>query len=627
MNSHITDLENLIAAEHANITGLVVLKEGERVYESYFNGYSPGDTVNIMSVTKSITSALIGIAVDNGFIKGLDQKVLEFFPDYTVKRGEKTIQHVTVRHLLTMTAPYKYRSEPYSKVYSSDDWTKAALDLLGGRAGITGDFKYSTVGTQILSGIIESSTGRSVSDFAREYLFDPLGIKTPRSRILNSREDHFAFLKDKQVSGWVVDPKGVNTAGWGLCLTPRDMAGFGQLYLNGGVWNGRRILSKEWIDESTIEHSRWGDLPYGYLWWIVDCHGSPCCAAIGDGGNVIFMNPSRQMVVAVAARFTPRPKILTELIIDRIIPLFLFEKGDSKIGRFPGMDWIGGIQKAIDYIEAHITEELDFSMISEQSNSSSFHFQRVFSILCGFTLGDYIRMRRLSLAGRDLAATHVRVLDIAVKYCYSTQESFSRAFTRYHGVSPTQARSGANLKSFSSLAVKLSLDGGNIIDYRIETREAFKIVCKKIGISGSGELTNAEISGFWMQCGTDGTIPALINYVTEGNIFGPCIVGASFGRDASDKNYPYAIGAHYNGGPVTEEGFTLEEIPAHTYAVFKCVGAMPEAFTSLYHRIYSEFFPSSEYQPCGGTDFEAYPSAEVNDPCYTCEIWVAVEKK
>lgn len=291
------------------------------------------------------------------------------------------------------------------------------------------------------------------------------------------------------------------------------------------------------------------------------------------------------------------------------------------------MDWIGGIQRAVDYVEEHISEKLDFCEIAKQTYSSSFHFQRVFSILCGFTLGDYIRMRRLSLAGSELASRDTRILDIAVKYGYSTQESFSRAFTRFHGVTPSQARSGANLRSFSRLSVKLILDGGNMMDYRIETKNGFKILCKKLDVSSKKELTTDEISYFWRQCGIDGTIPALCKYIPENSFFERCIVGASFGLDAVDTNFPYAIGTHYNGAPVKETGFTVEEVPAHTYAVFKCEGAMPEAFNKLYQQIFSEFFPVSEYQPCGGTDFEVYPSADVSDSNYTCEIWVAVEKK
>lgn len=291
------------------------------------------------------------------------------------------------------------------------------------------------------------------------------------------------------------------------------------------------------------------------------------------------------------------------------------------------MDWIGGIQRAVDYVEAHIADELDFCEIAKQAFSSSFHFQRTFSILCGFTLGDYIRMRRLSIAGNELAASDAKILDIAVKYGYDTQESFSRAFRRFHGVSPSQARNGANLKSFSRLSVKLILDGGNMMDYRIETRDAFQIICRKVSVSSEKELPFAEISNFWQQCIADGTISALCRYIPENTVFGDNIVGVSFGKDAADTNFPYAIGAHYNGAPVQETELTVEEIPAHTYAVFKCVGAMPEAINKLYQQICSEFFPASEYRPCGGADFEAYPSADVDDPGYTCEIWVAVEKK
>ncbi len=292
------------------------------------------------------------------------------------------------------------------------------------------------------------------------------------------------------------------------------------------------------------------------------------------------------------------------------------------------MDWITGIQKAVDYVEEHITGDLDYEQVAKQAYSSSFHFQRVFSILCGFTLGEYIRARRLSLAGSELASSETKVIDIALKYGYDSPESFGRAFTRFHGVSPSQAKScGAALKSFSRLSVKLILDGGNIMDYRIEKKDAFKIIAKKKQVSCNAEMTTAEISQFWGQCSMDGTIPALCNYIPEGNIFGKCIVGACFGKDTTDENFPYAIGAMYNGMPITDEGLVVVEIPGHTYAVFQCVGKMPEAFQKLYQQIYSEFFPQSDYQPCGGTDFEAYPSDDVTSPDYTCELWVAVEKK
>lgn len=292
------------------------------------------------------------------------------------------------------------------------------------------------------------------------------------------------------------------------------------------------------------------------------------------------------------------------------------------------MDWITGIQRAIDYVENHIMEPIDYEEVAKQAYSSSFHFQRVFSILCGFTLGEYIRYRRLSLAGNKLLHSDEKIIDIAFKYGYDTPESFSRAFTRFHGIAPSQVKNNhAVLKSFSRLSVKLILNGGNTMDYRIETKEAFQLIMRKKKVSCSQELTTAEISEFWKQCNLDGTISALCKYISKEDIFGNCIAGASFGKDAADEQFPYAIGAVYNGLPIKEKYFVAEEIPAHTYVVFPCVGKMPEAFQKLYQKIYSEFFPASEYQPCGGTDFEVYPSADVSSPDYRCEIWIAVEKK
>ncbi len=163
-------LEKIINSSYNNITGIIVLKNGETLYENYYNGYTANNTNHVFSVTKSIISILIGIAIDKGYIKSINQKVLDFFPDYTVKRGEKTIQSVTIKNMLTMTAPYKCKSEPYAKVFASDNWIKAGLDLLGGKRQ-NGEFRYSPiVGTHILSGILVKATGQSVLNFARENL-------------------------------------------------------------------------------------------------------------------------------------------------------------------------------------------------------------------------------------------------------------------------------------------------------------------------------------------------------------------------------------------------------------------------------------------------------------------------
>ena len=289
------------------------------------------------------------------------------------------------------------------------------------------------------------------------------------------------------------------------------------------------------------------------------------------------------------------------------------------------MDWISGIQRALDYTEAHITEPLDFEKIASEAYSSSFHFQRVFSAVCGFSLGEYIRMRRLSLAGGELACGKIKVIDAALKYGYDSPESFSRAFARFHGVTPSAAKHGANLKTFSRLSVKLILHGGTTMDYRIENKEAFDVVLRKKRFPKGHEITTKEIAKFWGECQSDGTISAICKYIPEKNIFDKCIIGVSFGADGDVADFPYGIGAHYNGGKITEDYLTVETIPPHTYAVFKCVGKMPEAFQKVYKYICTEFFPASEYRPCG-IEIESYPSADTENADYTCEIWIAVEK-
>lgn len=137
------------------------------------------------------------------------------------------------------------------------------------------------------------------------------------------------------------------------------------------------------------------------------------------------------------------------------------------------LDWVTGIQNAINYIENHLTDEINMALVAKEAACSEFYFQRIFSILCGVTLGDYIRNRRLTLAGNELCASETKVIDVALKYGYESPESFTRAFTRFHGITPSEAKKdGSKLKSFSRLAVKITLSGGNIMDYKIVEKEA-----------------------------------------------------------------------------------------------------------------------------------------------------------
>jgi len=309
-------LHEYVANNEKNICEITAIKNGEVVLEDYWNGYKPGDTLHVMSVTKSVVGLLLGIAIDHGFIENVDQKVLVFFPGYVTKRGEKTIYDVTVRHLITMTAPYKYKSEPWTRVCSSNDWTLAALDLLGGKRGITGEFKYSTLGIQIVNGIIAVASGMKTIDFANKYLFKPLGIPEHQNKEDVSKEDQLEFLMSKLPKGdvWYAEPQGINTAGWGLALSANDMAKIGLLCLNRGEYRGKRVVSAEWIDAMSKPYQRlgerFGNMSYGFLWWVID-EKEGIYAAIGDGGNVIYVNPKSNIAVGVAGTFKPR-------IFDRI---------------------------------------------------------------------------------------------------------------------------------------------------------------------------------------------------------------------------------------------------------------------------------------------------------------------
>lgn len=290
------------------------------------------------------------------------------------------------------------------------------------------------------------------------------------------------------------------------------------------------------------------------------------------------------------------------------------------------MDWITGISKAIDYIEEHITEPTDYARAAKEACSSPFNFQRVFALLCGYTLGDYVRMRRLTLAGEELLSTDAKVIDVALKYGYDSPESFSRAFTRFHGVSPSAVRKGAAIRSFSRICVKLILTGGSIMEYRIEKKQEAKIICRRREFTKPGDdYTNREIPEFWNECGRDGSIQKLCGYIKDSAQF-KGLLGVCFSTEMTDSGFPYGIGAEYDGESDPQD-FEIVEIPAYTYAVFTVRGRMPDAFRETYRKICTEFFPQSGYEYSNGVEIEVYPSADVQNPDYTCEIWIAVKPK
>lgn len=312
----LSELDVAIPTEYSNIHGIVVVRNGAIAYERYYQGYTRENTQHVTSVTKSILSALIGIAIDVGYIESVEQRVLDFFPEYQVSPDANPQKHdITVRHLLTMTAPYPFADwqEPLDKLCMQDDWVKYTLDILGEQGSI-GTFKYSTSGAHLLSAIITRATGQSAREFANERLFRLLGMR----EVPDYEMEAFGFdeLFGPKVRGWVKDRMGNSTGGWGLTLTPRDMARFGQLYLHEGAWNNQQIVSKEWIQNSTTLNPN----HYGYLWWLREEDGVFAHMAMGDGGNAICCIPDKQLVVAIASGFIPNPQERWKLIKEHILP-------------------------------------------------------------------------------------------------------------------------------------------------------------------------------------------------------------------------------------------------------------------------------------------------------------------
>ena len=307
---NLSEFHNYVARNQSNICQMTIIQNEKTIINDTWNGYKVDDTVHTMSVTKSIVSLLIGIAIEQGLIGSVDDYVLDYFPEYKIKRGEKTIQKVTLKNLLTMTAPYKYKSEPWSKICVQEDWSIAALDFLGGRRGITGEFQYSTLGIHILTGIITAVSKMTTVDFANKFLFEPLLIAPRKIYVAPDAEAHKAFTIEKTAKGkiWFSDNKGVGAAGYGLCLSADEMAKIGLLCLKKGIFNNKRIVSEKWLKESIIVRLSCGkkfrDMKYGYLWWIID-ENEGSYAAIGNSGNAIYINPRKDLIVAVSSYFKP----------------------------------------------------------------------------------------------------------------------------------------------------------------------------------------------------------------------------------------------------------------------------------------------------------------------------------
>ena len=296
------------------------------------------------------------------------------------------------------------------------------------------------------------------------------------------------------------------------------------------------------------------------------------------------------------------------------------------------MEWLTSIRTAIDYMEEHLKDNISAQDVADQVYLSPFFFQRGFSLMTGYGIGEYIRNRRLYQAAVDLKETDDKVIDIAFRYGYETPESFTKAFSRFHGVTPSQVRSGATVRTFLPLTVKLQVQGGNQMNCKITKMFKFKV----IGFQKEFDNDTAyqEIPKFWDEICEKyaanvyaGNAPAnpyekaiVENCIGE---YGVCI------DDIGDGKFRYLVAGKYAGGEVPE-GMVVYEFPGGDWAVFDCIGSIPEALQSLNTQIFKEWLPGNpDYELCGNASAEWYDcvNGEKTDKDYHSAIWIPVKKK
>lgn len=284
------------------------------------------------------------------------------------------------------------------------------------------------------------------------------------------------------------------------------------------------------------------------------------------------------------------------------------------------MTWMESIVKAIAYIEENITDDLTVEDVSRQVLISPFYFQKGFSMLCGFTVSEYIRFRRLALAGSELVATDNRVIDIALKYGYDSPDSFTKAFTRFHGDTPSAVRkNGGSIKTFAPLKIKFALEGGYSMDYKIVKKDAFTVV----GLAENFLYENAA-----------GDVPKMWQRFHQSDKNGICgMYGINIDLAMGGNEFEYMVADTYDATKEIPEGFVTRLIPEFTWAVFTCKGKMPDIMQDVNKQIFSEWLPNcKDYEIAAGYCIEMYSDPSdfpkgVQDENYYSELWIPVQGK
>ncbi|QKG85128.1 helix-turn-helix domain-containing protein [Kroppenstedtia pulmonis] len=290
------------------------------------------------------------------------------------------------------------------------------------------------------------------------------------------------------------------------------------------------------------------------------------------------------------------------------------------------MDLLTNMNGAIKYIEENLAKDIDFKEVARLAFCSEYHFKRMFSFLAGISLSEYIRRRRLTCAAFDLKDSNVKVIDIAMKYGYNSPDAFARAFQNLHGITPSEARTnGHSLKAYPRMTFLLSIKGGSEMNYRIEEKEAFRIVGikKRVPIIFNG--VNPEIAAMWGSLDSK-TIDKL-KQLSNVEPMGMLSASTNFPEGRMEEKGELD---HYIGVATTEkcpDHLTQLEVPASTWAVFEAIGPFPDTLQDVWGRIYSEWFPSSNYEQIEGPEILWNEDKDVTIPSFKSEIWIPILKK
>ena len=293
------------------------------------------------------------------------------------------------------------------------------------------------------------------------------------------------------------------------------------------------------------------------------------------------------------------------------------------------MSWLEAITSSIKYMEEHLTDDITAEQVAQEVNISPLYFQKGFSILCDISVSEYIRNRRLSLAGRDLRTGDCKVIDAALKYGYDSPDSFTKAFTRFHGITPVQAKLGeGELKEFLPLKLHVSMKGGFEMECKIVKKAAFTVI-------GSAKIIKdcdgfKECPKFWDE---HNKMKSDCAQTAESRPKSGACLDQTYKIPEGPGYFKYMIADDYVPGREYPEKFTTEVIPENTWAVFPCKGAMPEALQSVNQKIFSEWLPQNpDYEVAGNYNIEMYADASkypkgTADENYYTEIWIPVKAK